>query len=197
MSRRARPAKSEASEERFAAEYMACGQNATQAYLRTHPNSGQGSARANAARMIAKDSVRKKIRAARRRLAKETGVKSKELVAELVKIAFSDIGDVFDFTGDVVRLRSGDAISPEARQAIAGLEVTETTRDGKTTVRAKVRMADKVKAIECLARMLGLFEGPPPLEQFVATLPSALALELRTAMRLAVVEQGATVPIPS
>ena len=104
---------------------------------------------------------------------------------------------MFDFTGDVVRLRSGDAISPEARQAIAGLEVTETTRDGKTTVRAKVRMADKVKAIECLARMLGLFEGPPPLEQFVATLPSALALELRTAMRLAVVEQGATVPIPS
>ena len=163
--------KSAESEGRFVEEYLASGGNATVAYLRTHPRSGPDSARANAARLIAKASVRKKIRAARRRLRKRTGVKAEDLVAELVKIAYADIGDVFDFSGDVIRLRRGDAIAPEARQAIAGLEVTETTRNGT---------AGTGKTIVALHRAVHLARANPDGRVLLATFSEPLAHALRT-----------------
>lgn len=183
MPKTRRRTKAEDLEDRFVAEYLAANQNATLAYMRTHPRSSIGSARSNAARMMIRDGVRAKIRAARRRLLTDGPAKAERIVAELAKIAFADVGDIFDFTGGgVPNLKPGNRIPASARQAIVGLETTEVTVGKKTVVKAKVRLADKQKALERLATILGLFQEPPPLEVFFAALPTECAAELRRAM---------------
>lgn len=73
----------------FVNEYFLCGMNQTEAYMRTHPKSSYDSARANATRLIAKDSISKEIE---RRL-DEQRMSAKEVLARLSSIGRSDIAD--------------------------------------------------------------------------------------------------------
>jgi hypothetical protein len=140
------------------------------------------SARANAARMMCRDSVRAKIHATRARLATGGPVKTEDVLAELAKCAFVDLGDIYDFSGaGPPQLRPGRDIPPEARQAMLGIETT-TVKVGKATrTKSKVVLA-KVRALEILAKIRGLNTDPDLdalLGHLFASLPPEAAGQLR------------------
>ena len=80
----------------FVSEYLKLF-NATEAYLVAYPKSKRDSARANAARLIAEDSVKAEIEA---RLA-EIHMSADEALKLMADIARGDIGDVIDNFGSV------------------------------------------------------------------------------------------------
>jgi phage terminase small subunit len=191
---------------RFIEEYFACGMNATKAYCRVYPNSSAVAARASATDILALPSVSKIVRQQKADLRKRAGVETDQVIAEWAKIAFADLGDVFDFSGKVPALRKANTIPPEARQAIQSLNTqTRTTRKtrtfrrkalegeeaddkGMTTVReeavttrttARVKLEPKIKALENLTLILGLREELPDLESLLARLPRSVADRLR------------------
>ena len=107
-------ARVDALEDQFVREYFACGLNATRAYLRVYPKSTFDSARSSAAAVLARPSVKAKVSAHKRRLAKVAPVTGVDVIREMMKIAFADIGDVIDFRAHPPALRPGTAIDPAA-----------------------------------------------------------------------------------
>lgn len=97
------------------------------------------------------------------------------VLKELVRIATSDIGEAFDGDGNLRKLKD---IPPNVRRAISGVEVDELF-EGRGEERAsiglvrKVKLWDKVKALELLGKNLKLFvdkiehSGTVTLEQLV------------------------------
>ena len=93
----------------------------------------------------------------------QTSVEAKvpRVVEELVAVAFSDIGEVLDFSGEVVRLRDPATISERARRAIASVKVkryVEKDGDEKRVVETvEFKLWSKNDALEKLGRYLGMF----------------------------------------
>jgi phage terminase small subunit len=81
--------------EQFVNEYLAC-MNATEAYRRVYPASSDVSARANATRLIANDSVRDAID---QRLAENT-MRANEVLSRLTEHASGDMGDFWTISAD-------------------------------------------------------------------------------------------------
>ncbi len=113
---------------------------------------------ANAAwRLKRLPNVAKAIRIGRSSEARRAQVERDRVLLELVRVAFSDIGEVLDWSGaDDIRLRPKDEISPHHRAAIAEIA---PSRSGKG---ARVRLHNKAQALDAIARHLGLFEKQPP-----------------------------------
>ena len=75
---------------------------------------------------------------------------------ELARCAYGDIAELFDVTGN---LKPVHEISEDARRSIQSIEVIKKNAeagDGHTDVVHKVRLADKLKALEILAKYCGL-----------------------------------------
>lgn len=81
--------------EQFVNEYLVC-MNATAAYRRVYPASSDVSARANATRLLANDSVRDAID---QRLAENT-MRANEVLSRLTEHASGDMGDFWQITED-------------------------------------------------------------------------------------------------
>ena len=74
---------------------------------------------------------------------------------EYARIAFASLGDILDFD-DGARLRPG--LAPEDAAAVASIKVKPGGGD------CEVKMYDKMKALEMLARHLGMAEAGPDAE---------------------------------
>jgi len=79
-------------------------------------------------------------------------------------VAFSDLGELFDKG----KLKPLDTLTAETRAMLAGLEVivkNAEAGDGHLEVVHKIKVWDKLKALELLARHLRLLEpeGQPPV----------------------------------
>ncbi|MDE2165634.1 MAG: terminase small subunit [Alphaproteobacteria bacterium] len=102
------------------------------------------------------------IRQGRAAEARRAQVARERVLLELARVAFADIGDVLDWTGaDDITLRPKDQISPHHRAAIAELAAP---REGAGL---RVKLHSKSRAIDALARHLGVFDKivpavPPP-----------------------------------
>ena len=91
------------------------------------------------------------------------------MLRELAAVAFSDIGDLFDHNGQPVPVHRLDPIT---RSAVAAVSIGRV--DGPAGVVSetfRVRFWDKLRALELLARHLGLDRTPPPLEAVLWALP--------------------------
>ena len=98
------------------------------------------------------------IKDAQQQRSARTDVTADAVVRELAYIAFGDISGLFDAQG---RLREAHDLAPGVRARIAAIDVVrERTRAvGDTTVEestVKVRVWDKVRALELLMKHLGL-----------------------------------------
>lgn len=97
------------------------------------------------------------------------GLRAGEVLSEVKRIAFSDIGGIVDVRG---RIKLPNQLDPATRAAVASFEID---KDG----RIKYRFWDKVAALDKAMRHLGLFEKDnlqqPPLIGRVELVPLGAA----------------------
>jgi phage terminase small subunit len=83
-----------------------------------------------------------------------TRVTADRVVAELARVAFADLGALAEWGPEGVRLKRKDELGADERAAIA-----EISGDGNSGARAKLH--DKMRALELLAKHLGLVGRKP------------------------------------
>jgi phage terminase small subunit len=108
--------------------------------------------------LLRKPRVKAAIEAAQRERSERTGVTADQVINELARIAFADIGAAFDEDGNLKPLHE---LPEDARRALSGVE-TDELFEGRGEERAKVGVVrkikfwDKTRALELLARHFGV-----------------------------------------
>ena len=134
----------------FVDEFMK-DRNAAAAYVRA--GYAARGANANAARLIAKDSIAAEIRRRVEKYSTAAGLEAVAILEETKKIAFSDIREAFDpETGALLPIHK---IPEKARAAIRSIKMTEVA--GRCT--KQVRLWDKLAA---LFKLLEYLKTLPP-----------------------------------
>lgn len=141
-------------QQKFVEQYLICGV-ARQAAIRAgYSLAGAG---AIAWRLRRMPHVAKAIRIGRSSEARRAQVARERVLLELARVAFSDIGEVLDWTsGDDITLRPKVEISPHHRAAIAEIA---PRRYGKSP---RVKFHNKTQALDAIARHLGVFDKTVP-----------------------------------
>ena len=109
--------------------------------------------------------------------AQRAEVRADRVLAELAAIAFADVGDLFDpATG---KLKPLGQLQARVRASIASVESDDVTDpDGTIMGQAhKVKLLDKVRALEMLGKHLGLFnDGAQQATQVVVQIAGILPM---------------------
>ena len=132
-------------QKRFVAEYLV-DLNATQAAIRAgykDPNIGR--------QLITKNNVSEEIRKAMADRQKRTEITQDAVLEELAAIGFSRATDYAAIRGPLVELTPTDQLTDEQKKAIASIE------QGNFGI--KLKLHDKVRALELLGKHLGMFDG--------------------------------------
>ena len=173
-----------AKQENFVEEYLV-DLNATQAAIRAGYS-------AKTACEIGHENLRKPhieaaIRERREQIAAETGITQERVLSEYARIAFLDPAKLFDKDG---RLKNINDMDIDVRAAIAGIDATITRigdgPGGELTTLNKIKIANKLKALEDLSKHLGLFEkdnrqkiDPSLLTALLSSFPSEFADQVK------------------
>lgn len=157
-------------QQRFVDEYLV-DLNGTQAAIRA--GYAARSADVTAARLLGNASVQAAVSAGQAAQQKRTQVTADRLVDELALIAFSDLGQVLDFSGPVPRLRPANEISEAARRALASVKVRREAggEDDPPADVVEFKLWPKLDAIDKLARRLG-FYAPEKVDLNLKTVPA-------------------------
>lgn len=134
----------------FIAEYLKDPTNATEAARRAGYTGSDRTLTAIAAENLTKPIIRERVDEGLKRIAERTQLKAEDFLAELARIAFSDVGGAFDENGKVRPLHKMPA---DVRRAISSFEVTKD-RHGELVT--KVRFWNKNHAIETGMKHLGM-----------------------------------------
>lgn len=174
-------------QQRFVQEYL-IDLNATAAYKRAGYKANDNVARVQSCRLLVRPNIKQAISAAQASLARQAEVKAANVLNEISHIAFSDIGDVLDFSGDELRLRSPRTITSAARRAIQSVKVRRAMeRQGEESVPVEIieyRLWPKLDALDKLGQHLGLWKELD-LERILADIPEPTNSQLRAALGLA------------
>lgn len=135
---------------RFADEYM-IDLNPTRAYRAVYLSVKKDeTAAAAAARLLKNVNVSDYIAERRQAQQQRTGITQDRVLRELECIGFAKASDYAKVDGSLVTITSTDQLSPEQVAAIAGIE------QGKFGI--KIKLHDKLKALELLGKHLGMFD---------------------------------------
>ena len=129
----------------FVAEYL-IDLNATQAAKRAgykDPNIGR--------QLITKNNVSAAIQKAVQKREQRTGITQDRVIAELAAIGFSNATDYAEIDGPLVNIKPTAKLTHQQAAAIAGIE------QGNFGI--KIKLCDKLKALELLGKHLGMFDG--------------------------------------
>ncbi len=99
------------------------------------------------------DKVQARIKEIQTDVARSQAITKESVLAELARIAFSNVSDVIDFSYDPPRLRNPLEIPEDAWSIISGVK-TSFSRDGTPIV--EVKFHDKKQALSDLMNYLGL-----------------------------------------
>lgn len=137
----------------FVEEYCV-DRNGTQAAIRA--GYAPGSAEVTASRLLSYTKVSRAVACALAQLEKRINVDAVRVLTEYARIAFADVTQAFDASGNLLALRD---MPYDLRRAIASFEVvTHQGEDGRTSTRlAKVKFHPKPQALEALGKHLQLF----------------------------------------
>ena len=164
---------------RFVDEYLT-DLNGTRAYRVAYPGASYAAARTNAGRLLALPAVVREVRAGRAAQRRRTRVTADRVLRELAAVAFSDIGDLFDSDGRPIPVHRLD---PATRCAIAAASIGRVNDPaGVVSEKFHVRFWDKLRALELLARHLGLDRPPPPLTAVLDALPDPIRARVVAAL---------------
>ena len=134
-------------QERFIAHYLVLGKGAEAARRAGY---SPRSAASIADKLLHTPRVAAAIAEANAARAKSLAVAAIDVVKELARLGFSDMRKIADWDAKEVRLRRAAEVSPEDSAAIARITV-----NGK---RVDIKLHNKVKALDALARHLRLFD---------------------------------------
>lgn len=117
----------------------------------------ENSARQQASQMLDIEENMNYLSVLKAEYAEKNGINKESVLNEYRKIAFSDVRKILTIDGG---LRSIDDLDDDTAGAISGIEsFDEFTRDGeKLGTNRKIKLHDKLRALEALSKHLGLFE---------------------------------------
>ena len=139
-------------QKRFVDEYL-IDLNATAAAKRAgykDPNIGR--------QLITKNNVSAEIAKRRGRLQNKLEITQEKILKELANIGFARATDYAEIAGPLVNIKPTDSLTDPQQAAIASIE------QGNFGI--KLKLYDKVKALELLGKHLGMFEPGTPGNDF-------------------------------
>lgn len=141
---------------RFIEEYQ-LDRNAMQAAIRAGYSSE--TAKGKGAALLKNPLIREAINAAEHERLEAFGVTQDRVIMELARVGFADLRNVMDWDENGATLRPSRDLTADEAAAISEL-MTKTGKDG---VQFRVKLHDKLKALEMLSRHLGIFnnDGAP------------------------------------
>lgn len=160
-------------QKKFVQEYL-LDLNATQAAIRA--GYSVKTAHSIGFENLRKPGIQDALDLAQKELAKRAGVTIEELIIAYKQIAFADLAQCYDKNGFLKNIHD---IPIPARMALAGLEVDELY-EGKGEERErigqtkKVKLWDKLKALDALGRHLGLFNADTSQKPVLPTINLSL-----------------------
>lgn len=148
-------------QERFIQEYL-IDLNATQAAIRAgySPDAAKDIGCEN----LAKPNIKNEIDKAIAERSKRTGVNQDRVIEELAKIAFANIKDFAHWSGNGVDFYDSNSISDIDTACISEISETETKNDFGTKRQKKIKLHDKILALEKLGKHLNMFKETVKLE---------------------------------
>lgn len=145
-----------AKQERFVEEYLV-DLNATQAAIRA--GYSEKTAGSISFENLQKPEIQDAIDEKRRQLSEKTGINQSRVLKEYAKLAFLDPSLFYDENGLLIPIQD---LPNEVSAALTGIECTRHTlgdgEDRDIEYTTKIKFADKIKALDSLAKHLGLFE---------------------------------------
>lgn len=139
-------------QKRFADEYL-IDLNATQAAIRA--GYSPKAASEGGYHLLRNPKVAAYIEARQAVLAERTGITQERVLTALAEVGFGDIRGFFDASGN---LRAIPDLSPAQAAMLAGFEVaTSVSEDEGVTRTAKIKMTDRLRALELMGKHLGMF----------------------------------------
>lgn len=162
-----------AQQTRFVAEYLAT-LNATQAAIAA--GYSRKTAEQQGSRLLSNAKVRKAVESGKAKQLERADLSATRVLEELRRLSFSDLRTLFDAKGN---LRPVHELTQEQAACIASLEVVKrnlTAGDGQSDTIIKVRVWDKTRALEMLAKHFALLVERVQVEDadaLVAKLASA------------------------
>ena len=102
--------------------------------------------------------VSKQLRKAMSRRAKRLELSADNILREIARVAFSDIRAVMSFDANGVKVKSSDKIHSDAAAAIQSVEHKLSETKDNCNISVKVKMHDKMKALDMAGRHLGLWK---------------------------------------
>ena len=145
----------------FAKEY-AIDANGTRAAMAAGYTTDPAGAAVTASRLLGDIKIRQEIDRHIESQIETANVSKAIVVREIARVAMSDVTEMLDEDGSITNLKRLPKGQRIALNSVTVEERTERGRDGSapTIVRTtKVRMHDKIKALDQLARMMGLYEA--------------------------------------
>ena len=142
----------------FVAEYIV-DQNGTQAAIRAGYTDNEAAAAVHATRLLRKAKIRNEIDLRIGKLEKKCEITAEKVLKRLWRLANADLAQFYDQNGN---LKNVHDIPKAHRYALMGIEIDEIwdgygqdrTQTGETK---KVKLADKIRALELLGKYLKLF----------------------------------------
>lgn len=144
-------------QENFCQAYVKNGGNASAAYREAYNASRMKPETVNrkASFLLSQGKIRARIAQLQKEAQRRTEVTIDKVVKEAAKVAFVDVGDLFNDDGT---LRPLGEIEQDARKSIASIEKTTRSGEGGFEESVKVKLHDKLKALDMLMRHLGGYE---------------------------------------
>ena len=112
-----------------------------------------GSAHVTATRLLKRDKIQGYVRFLTSEASRKTGITKQMVLEELGRLAFSDIGELVEWNETTVRLKDSSTVPIDARLAVASVSQTVS----KLGVSRKIKLHDKLGALDKLAKHLGLY----------------------------------------
>lgn len=117
------------------------------------------SAKARASILLADPVIQTELAKAREAIAERVTVTVQDIVTELARVAFFDIRTLFDENGN---LKPVAELDDNAARALAGIDIVNEKRETDDDISVheytkRIKVADKLKALEMLGKYLGMF----------------------------------------
>jgi phage terminase small subunit len=132
------------------------------AYLEAGYRCTRAAASVAVSRLMRRPDIRERLDVLSEKAAADSGVTTERVLSELAKVAFLDIGNLFDKHGN---LKSITELDDDTAAGLARFEYEEIyTGRGETRERigrvTRIKLHDKLAALTRLARLLGMFREP-------------------------------------